>query len=309
MRIKDILNGLRLDKQSVIKASSLLTVVLLCGFTGFTVQFLLKAHSLSAAVIADSESSQTTVESSAESSQESIQESTSESTTIETTESSQETTEQTTATTETVPTETTITEEEIYLTVYADSSLNVRSGPGTEYDIVKSLNEGDQIDVIALTSNGWYKTYNGNYVSADHTTDVAPTNTPTPTPKPTSATTTTHATTQATTQATTETTVTATASNGVSCRITFYGPQDTDGDGVASVTTASGTTCTEGRTVAADWSIFPKGTTIYIENDPLGGDGYYTVEDKGSAVKGYMIDIYVDNLEGHRSCYRNVTTS
>ena len=36
----------------------------------------------------------------------------------------------------------------------------------------------------------------------------------------------------------------------------------------------------------------PAGTVIYVVNDPLGGDGYYTVEDKGSGVKGNHIDIY-----------------
>ena len=51
-------------------------------------------------------------------------------------------------------------------------------------------------------------------------------------------------------------------------------------------TTASGTTPTEGRTIAADTSILPYGTQVVI-------DGIvYTVEDCGSGVRGNHIDIF-----------------
>ena len=53
--------------------------------------------------------------------------------------------------------------------------------------------------------------------------------------------------------------------------------------------TASGTIPAEGRTVAADWALLPKGTEIIIEGH------VYTVEDKGGAIKGYAIDIYYDS--------------
>ena len=45
-----------------------------------------------------------------------------------------------------------------------------------------------------------------------------------------------------------------------------------------------------------------------VENDPLGGDGYYTVEDTGPGAKGYHIDIYADDGEtgNYSTCYRNV---
>jgi len=89
------------------------------------------------------------------------------------------------------------------------------------------------------------------------------------------------------------------------CHITFYGPQPL-GDGTYSTSTATGTTCSEGRTVAADWSIFPAGTTIYIANDPLGGDGYYTVEDRGSGVNGAHIDIYADDGEARSTTSADV---
>ena len=81
---------------------------------------------------------------------------------------------------------------------------------------------------------------------------------------------------------------------GSDFKITFYGP-DWAGPGTDNRQTATRTTCVEGRTVAADWGILPAGTKIYIENDPLGGDGYYTVEDRGSGVNGHHIDIYIVN--------------
>lgn len=49
--------------------------------------------------------------------------------------------------------------------------------------------------------------------------------------------------------------------------------------------TASGTTCTPGRTIAVDTSIIPMGTTVYIDGVP------YVAEDTG--VSGYKIDIYM----------------
>ena len=241
-----------------------------------------------------SESTSETSESSSESSEE----------TSESSETS-ETTAKPTATNTPVPTDSPtptekITETELYLAVYATTTINVRKGPGTEYDIVKSVYYGDQIDVIAITSNGWYKTYNGNYVKKSLTTETKPAATPTPkptakpTPKPSS-----------TTAKPTENQ--KPSGEGVSCKITFYGPQPTANGGY-SKSTATGTTCVEGRTCAADWSIFPAGTVIYIENDPLGGDGYYTVEDKGGGVKGYHIDLYADDGESgnYSTCWRTV---
>lgn len=56
--------------------------------------------------------------------------------------------------------------------------------------------------------------------------------------------------------------------------------------------TATGTTVTEGRTIAADWTVLPPGTVVEIE----GLHGQYTVEDRGGAVKGKHIDLYIQNL-------------
>ncbi|MDE5873800.1 MAG: hypothetical protein K2H07_07805 [Lachnospiraceae bacterium] len=51
-------------------------------------------------------------------------------------------------------------------------------------------------------------------------------------------------------------------------------------------TTASGTTATAGRTIAADTSKFPFGTQLVINGQ------IYTVEDVGGAISGNKIDIY-----------------
>ena len=232
----------------------------------------------------------------------------------ESSESSSEETSDSTPTPSPAPEETTgsttaetterITEKELYLAVYATTTINVRKGPGTDDDVVKSVYAGDQIDVIAVTSNGWYKTYNGNYVKKSLTTETKPTATPSPKPKPTAKPTSKPA-------STTKSTESQKPASGEThnCKITFYGPQPTANGGY-SKSTATGTTCVEGQTCAADWSIYPPGTVIYIANDPLGGDGYYTVEDKGGGVKGYHIDIYAEDGESgnHSTCWRDVTS-
>ena len=47
--------------------------------------------------------------------------------------------------------------------------------------MVRVLQPGEMIDVIAVTSNGWYKTALGNYVKCDLTSETPPA-TPTPVP-------------------------------------------------------------------------------------------------------------------------------
>ncbi|MCI3923281.1 ubiquitin-like domain-containing protein [Paenibacillus sp. TRM 82003] len=54
--------------------------------------------------------------------------------------------------------------------------------------------------------------------------------------------------------------------------------------------TASGTTVSEGRTIAVDTDVIPMGWWVYID-----GIGFRRAEDKGSAVKGKKIDVYFDS--------------
>ncbi|WP_338709172.1 G5 domain-containing protein [Paenibacillus amylolyticus] len=56
--------------------------------------------------------------------------------------------------------------------------------------------------------------------------------------------------------------------------------------------TASGATVEEGRTIAVDPSVIPMGWWVYIE-----GVGYRKAEDTGSAVKGNIIDVFIEDLD------------
>lgn len=57
--------------------------------------------------------------------------------------------------------------------------------------------------------------------------------------------------------------------------------------------TTSGTHVTPDRTIAADWSVLPKGTQVRIE----GFDSTFVVEDTGSDIKGNRIDIYMSRYK------------
>ena len=190
-------------------------------------------------------------------------------------------TEETSAAATKKPANNKITQSAYKKTVYARTTVNIRKGPGTNYGVVRKVTVNTAITVVAKTSNGWYKT-----------TDEKPTT----------------KTTKKTTQPKIATKTTVKTVNGVKCKITFYGPvlyKRKDGSTFYSTTTATGTKCKQGRTCAADWKVFPKNSWIYIENDPLGGDGLYKVEDTGRFT-GNWIDIYVDSAKGHNTCYRKV---
>lgn len=201
----------------------------------------------------------------------------------------------------------TYTEEEWYGVYYTTGEVNVRKGPGTEYEITKTLKPGDAIEVVGRTSNGWFHTVRDTYVNCDYCSSEPPvtpkpTRAPTPTPKPTPKPS------DPTPKPKKDPTPTPEPENsgggssdgmtlvGSDFKITFYGP-DYAGPGTDNRTTSSGTTCKEGRTVAVDPSVIPVGTKIYIENDPLGGDGYYVAEDTGWGVDGHHIDIFAEDGE------------
>ncbi|OMD66886.1 hypothetical protein BSK50_30380 [Paenibacillus odorifer] len=54
--------------------------------------------------------------------------------------------------------------------------------------------------------------------------------------------------------------------------------------------TATGEPTKEGVTIAADWSVLPPNTVVYIQNI-----GYRTVTDRGGGVKGKHIDLYFES--------------
>jgi 3D (Asp-Asp-Asp) domain-containing protein len=57
--------------------------------------------------------------------------------------------------------------------------------------------------------------------------------------------------------------------------------------------TATGTEVKENQTIASDWEVLPPGTRVYID----GFDTVFTVEDRGGAVIGRHIDIYMEDLD------------
>jgi 3D (Asp-Asp-Asp) domain-containing protein len=59
--------------------------------------------------------------------------------------------------------------------------------------------------------------------------------------------------------------------------------------------TASGKNTKEGRTVSAD-KMFPFGTILFIE-----GIGERVVEDRGGAIKGYKLDLFIEDLQEARN--------
>lgn len=63
--------------------------------------------------------------------------------------------------------------------------------------------------------------------------------------------------------------------------------------------TASGAKAQAGVTIAADTRVLPVGTRVYIENV-----GERVVQDRGGAIKGNKIDVFVNNhSEAHQSIY------
>ena len=63
----------------------------------------------------------------------------------------------------------------MYCTVSAGEFLNVRKGPNSEQPRVGRLSRGQAVKVVAKTSNGWYKTFDGFYVSGEYLSANSPT--------------------------------------------------------------------------------------------------------------------------------------
>jgi uncharacterized protein YraI len=72
------------------------------------------------------------------------------------------------------PTTAPVTETAESATYYATAQVNIRSGPGTAYDIVDTLERGDAIQVVASTSNGWKKIGEGRYLTSDFVSKTPP---------------------------------------------------------------------------------------------------------------------------------------
>lgn len=70
-------------------------------------------------------------------------------------------------------------------TFYSLGEVNIRKGPGTNFDVIRQLVENEKVEVVAKTENGWYRLAEGGYVSGNLLSSepvVPPTPTPTPVP-------------------------------------------------------------------------------------------------------------------------------
>ena len=136
---------------------------------------------------------------------------TSEETTAEITTTTEVTTASVTTTTVTAEiaevTSTAYTVEEMNAVMYAKSSVNVRSGPSTDYDKIGHLDEGEEVTVTGVASTGWYRiSFDGieGYVSNNYLLSEKPAATTTTVTTASVATTATTAVTTAATTASAE---------------------------------------------------------------------------------------------------------
>lgn len=89
-----------------------------------------------------------------------------------------------------------------------------------------------------------------------------------------------------------DTQITQSFKNLGSFRLSFYCTCEKCCGAYATGLTKSGTTVTEGRTIAVDPKVIPLGSRVYID-----GYGVFIAEDVGSAIKENKIDIAVGNHE------------
>lgn len=148
---------------------------------------------------------------------------------------------------------------------YTTEVLTVRANPGTEYQELAMLSKFAQIEVIGVCDNGWSHVImqdgTEGYVCNEYLSDVVP-----------------------------EGARNIGDSLGV-FTITYYCSCSTCCGWWSGGPTASGAYPVADWTVAADPDVLPLGTLVYINGHQ------YCVEDTGSGVNGYHIDIYVGDHE------------
>lgn len=152
--------------------------------------------------------------------------------------------------------------------VTATTSVNVRAGAGNGYKVITVMKKGQVASKTGASGNWTKVTVNGKsgYVYNKYLTSGGSAATAASSKKKPSS---------------------STSSSSSSkkymgnYKLTFYA-----GDS----TTASGRSPKVNHTIAADTSVLPMYSKVYIE-----GWGTYTVEDRGGAIKGKRIDIFVSS--------------
>ena len=142
--------------------------------------------------------------------------------------------------------------------LYAQEDVNLRKQASTSSDVIKVVKRGTKVYVTGKEKNGFYLVKVGKksgYIMASYLGS-----------KPSNVTTTEES---------------SSKEYIGTYKITAYSAS-------SSARTASGTKCQSGRTIAAP-SNFPFGTKLMFNGN------VYTVEDRGGAVTGNVLDLYVDS--------------
>jgi uncharacterized protein YgiM (DUF1202 family) len=64
--------------------------------------------------------------------------------------------------------------DNVYQVMYGSGKLNVRTGPGKQYDLVYQLSEGERVNVIK-SENGWAQLGDGNWCYGEYLEKLEPT--------------------------------------------------------------------------------------------------------------------------------------
>lgn len=163
--------------------------------------------------------------------------------------------------------------EDISVSIYYPTiDLNCRVSPDINTDRITTFSRGAKLTATKKSKDGWYYVSNGTYEGWCNGYYLS---TSKPAPKP-----------ESTNNATT--TTSPTGSNSAVFKLTAYCACPKCCGKWANGITATGTTATQGRTIAVYPSQIPLGSTVYIE-----GYGAYVAEDTGV---GYgVIDVYFNS--------------
>lgn len=181
--------------------------------------------------------------------------------------------------------ENTIEAPEVYINKFTTTGLNIRKGPGIEYEIIKTVDINTELQMLeGSNTNNWVIIKLGNdkyYVNSNYLSDEKTVIKSKPVTTRSAATGS-----KAVRTPVKEQQSTAAADNCVGYYTLTYYCSCSKCCGKTNGVTAWGTKATPGRTIAAS-SKFAFGTKLIINGHE------YIVEDRGGAIQGNKIDVYV----------------
>ena len=175
----------------------------------------------------------------------------------------------------------------------ATTHVNMRAGAGNSYRVVSVVAKGQTVTTNGKSGN-WTKVTAGGKTGYVHSKYLTSGSASTGTTTSTSTTTNTASTTVYATSAvnvrsgpsTSYKVITSMSKGQIATKTGYVSSKYL----TTSKPSTSGRTPRVNHTIAADTSVLPMYTKVYIE-----GWGTYTVEDRGGAIKGKRIDIFVAN--------------